>query len=70
MLGRGADATKVLHWLRLGAGVPGYAGFAVGRTIWWDALVCFLAGESDIDRAAAEIARNYRTLIDAYSREA
>jgi myo-inositol catabolism protein IolC len=70
VLGRGADAAKVLHWLRLGAGVPGYAGFAVGRTIWWDALVRYLAGESDADRAAAEIARNYRTLIDAYTGEA
>jgi myo-inositol catabolism protein IolC len=70
VLGRGADAAKVLHWLRLGAGVPGYAGFAVGRTIWWDALVRYLAGESDADRAAAEIARNYRSLIDAYTGEA
>jgi myo-inositol catabolism protein IolC len=67
VLGRGADEAKVLHWLRLGAGVPGYAGFAVGRTLWWDALSRYVAGESDAATAAAEIARNYRRLVDAYA---
>jgi myo-inositol catabolism protein IolC len=70
VLGRGADEAKVLHWLREGAGVPGYAGFAVGRTIWWDALARYVAGESDGATASAEIARNYRRLIDAYSEAA
>ena len=34
VLGRGADDAKVAHWLRMGAGLPGYIGFAIGRTIW------------------------------------
>ncbi|HEX2234166.1 MAG TPA: DUF2090 domain-containing protein, partial [Thermoleophilaceae bacterium] len=38
VLGRGADDAKVEHWLKQGAPVDGYAGFAIGRTIWWDAL--------------------------------
>ena len=38
VLGRGGNEDKVIHWLQTGAGVPGYIGFAVGRTIWWDAL--------------------------------
>jgi myo-inositol catabolism protein IolC len=67
VLGRGADEAKVLHWLREGAGVPGYAGFAVGRTLWWDALARYVAGERDGAAASTEIARNYRRLIDAYS---
>ena len=45
VLGRGADDAKVDHWLRQGAPVDGYAGFAIGRSIWWDALKGFLDGE-------------------------
>ena len=45
VLGRGANDEKVEHWLRQGAPVDGYAGFAIGRTIWWDALKGFLDGK-------------------------
>ena len=43
VLGRGADEAKVLHWLEVAASVEGVDGFAVGRTIWYDALQKFLA---------------------------
>jgi myo-inositol catabolism protein IolC len=66
VLGGGADRAKVIHWLEQGAGVPGYAGFAVGRTLWWDELVRYAAGEIDGDEASAGIAGNYRSMIDAY----
>ena len=52
VLGRGADDEKVDHWLRQGAPVEGYAGFAIGRTIWWDALKGFLDGNLERDDAA------------------
>src|SRR4051812_21714855 len=38
VLGRGASDEKVDQWLRAGAPVEGYIGFAIGRSIWWDAL--------------------------------
>src|SRR5207253_7968120 len=44
VLGRGASDDKVDHWLRAGAPVEGYIGFAIGRSIWWDALKGFLDG--------------------------
>jgi myo-inositol catabolism protein IolC len=66
VLGRGGDESKVVHWLQAGAGVPGFVGFAVGRTIWWDALESWLAGASP-DEASETIARNYRRLVDAYA---
>jgi myo-inositol catabolism protein IolC len=69
VLGRGADDDKVLHWLAQGAGVPGYIGFAVGRTLWWNELVRLVAGETDAATASQGIAANYRRLIDAYERE-
>ena len=65
VLGRGGDEAKVVHWLRTGAGVPGYIGFAVGRTIWWDALKRWL-GDGDEDAAVEQIAAVYRRLVDAY----
>jgi myo-inositol catabolism protein IolC len=67
VLGRGANDEAVMHWLRQGAGVPGYIGFAIGRTIWWDALKGFLAGDVDRSGAAKQIAQNYLRMIDVYS---
>jgi myo-inositol catabolism protein IolC len=67
VLGRGADEAKVLHWLTQAADVPGYVGFAVGRTIWWDALAHHVADEIDGPEASARIAANYCVLIDAYT---
>ena len=57
--GRGASAARVAQWLRAGAGVPGYRGFAVGRTIWWDALVGFRDGKLSRAEAAKQIAEIY-----------
>jgi myo-inositol catabolism protein IolC len=67
VLGRGANDEAVMHWLRQGAGVPGYVGFAIGRTIWWDALKGFLGGDVDRSAAAKQIAQNYLRMIDVYS---
>ena len=38
VLGRGADRAAVERWLRAAAGVTGFVGFAIGRSIWWGAL--------------------------------
>ncbi|RYD76221.1 MAG: DUF2090 domain-containing protein, partial [Verrucomicrobiaceae bacterium] len=35
VLGRGEDHHKVLEWLTIAAGVSGFIGFAVGRTVFW-----------------------------------
>ena len=66
VLGRGANDERVIEWLRTGAGVPGFIGFAVGRTIWWDPLKSWVAGGADSDGAAQTIAQNYRRMVDAY----
>jgi myo-inositol catabolism protein IolC len=66
VLGRGANDDAVGNWLRQGAGVPGYVGFAIGRTIWWDALKGFLDKSLPRDEAASRIATNYRRFIDVY----
>jgi myo-inositol catabolism protein IolC len=70
VLGRGADDAKVDHWLRQGAPVQGYAGFAIGRTIWWDALKGFLDGDLERDAAAQQIADNYLRFVQLYDEAA
>ena len=67
VLGRGADEAAVVHWLRQGSGIPGYIGFAIGRTIWWDALKAYVDGNSSREDAAETISANYRRMIDAYN---
>ncbi|HYU58014.1 MAG TPA: DUF2090 domain-containing protein, partial [Actinomycetota bacterium] len=66
VLGRGADDAAVDHWLKMGSGVPGYVGFAIGRTIWNKPLKAFIAGDADRETAAKQIAANYRRFIDVY----
>jgi myo-inositol catabolism protein IolC len=66
VLGRGADQAAVDHWLRTASGVPGYVGFAIGRSIWWDPLRAFVDGASSREEAAARISSNYRRFIDVY----
>jgi myo-inositol catabolism protein IolC len=66
VLGRGADEPRVMHWLRQGAGVPGFVGFAVGRTIWWDPLKSWVAGQTETPDAVAAIAANYGRMVEAY----
>jgi myo-inositol catabolism protein IolC len=70
VLGRGADDAKVEHWLRQGAPVDGYAGFAIGRTIWWDALKGFLDGSIERDAAAQQVADNYLRFVQIYDEAA
>ena len=41
ILGRGEDDEKVREWLITAASVPGFIGFAVGRTDFWDPLVAW-----------------------------
>jgi len=67
VLGRGANDAAVEHWLKTGAGVPGYVGFAIGRTIWWDSLKGFLGGDVQREEAADRISKKYRHFIDTYA---
>jgi myo-inositol catabolism protein IolC len=66
VLGRGAGEDRVVHWLTQGAGVSGYIGFAVGRTLWWDELTEYVAGRLRREQAAERIAGNYKRMIKAY----
>ena len=66
ILGRGADQSKVEHWLQVAAPVEGFAGFAVGRTIWWDAVGAYLAAELGTEDAIEMIAERYLHFVGVY----
>jgi 5-dehydro-2-deoxygluconokinase len=66
VLGRGEDDAKVREWLTVAAKVPGFIGFAVGRTVFWNALVAWRAGKASREEAAKQIAGRYREFVDLF----
>jgi myo-inositol catabolism protein IolC len=68
VLGRGEDEAHVHTWLTTAAGVPGFIGFAVGRTTFWDPLIAWREQRSSREAAAAEIARRYRQWVDVFAK--
>ena len=66
VLGRGASDEKVNEWLKAGSSVEGYKGFAIGRSIFWDALKSFHEGEKSREEAVEEIAQSYLGFLSVY----
>jgi myo-inositol catabolism protein IolC len=66
VLGRGEDHRKVRDWLTTAASVPGFVGFAIGRTVFWEPLVDYRAGKKTREAASSEIERRYREFIGAF----
>jgi len=68
VLGRGEDDRKVREWLATAAPLPGFIGFAVGRTTFWDALTDWRAGHISREAAVTEIARRYLEWVDIFEK--
>jgi len=58
----------VREWLTTAAAVPGFVGFAVGRTDFWDPLVGWLAKKITREDAVAEVARRYSEFVDIFEK--
>jgi myo-inositol catabolism protein IolC len=69
LLGRGASTEKVEHWLREAAPVEGFVGFAIGRSIWWDALKGYLDERLERASAVSEVADNYLHFVQVYEHQ-
>jgi myo-inositol catabolism protein IolC len=65
VLGRGADDAAVRRWLAIAAATEGFTGFAVGRTLWWDALRSFADG-GNREAAVQAVAERYLGLVRDY----
>jgi myo-inositol catabolism protein IolC len=70
ILGRGEDDRKVHEWLRTAAAVPGFIGFAVGRTAFWEPVVGWRDQKITRQAAVDEIARRYRDFVAIFERAA
>ncbi|MBW4040717.1 MAG: DUF2090 domain-containing protein [Acidobacteria bacterium] len=66
VLGRHAPQDQLDEWLRVAAPVEGFIGFAIGRSIWWDALEGRLDGSLDEDAVRTRIAANYTHFAETY----
>ena len=68
VLGRGENAEKVKHWLTTASQVEGLIGFAVGRTVFWDALKRYREKTFTREEAVAQIASIYKSFCDLWTR--
>jgi myo-inositol catabolism protein IolC len=68
VLGRDAPQEVLDHWLAVAAPVPGFVGFAIGRSIWWNPLKEYVDGKIDRSAGAREIAENYLRFVKVYER--
>jgi 5-dehydro-2-deoxygluconokinase len=68
ILGRGEDERKVRQWLGVAADVPGFIGFAVGRTVFWDPLIAWRSKKTTRQETVAEIAKRYHEFVDLFER--
>jgi myo-inositol catabolism protein IolC len=66
VLGRGEDDKKVHEWLTTAAAVPGFVGFAVGRTVFWDPLVQWRDKKITREASVNEISRRYQEFVKAF----
>jgi len=66
VLGRGANESKVVQWLETAAGVPGFTGFAVGRTTFWDAVQGYETGKLPRAAAVSLVARRYSEWVGIF----
>ena len=66
ILGRGEDDKKVQEWLTTAATVPGFIGFAVGRTSFWNPLIDWRSKKITRDAAVAEISRRYQQFVEIF----
>ena len=66
VLGRGENDQKVREWLGIARKVPGFIGFAVGRTVFWQPLVDWKAQKATREQAVARIATRYREFVDLF----
>lgn len=66
ILGGGKDEQQVRRWLETVVDVPGFIGFAVGRTTFWDALDNWRTHKFTREQAVAQISQRYREWVDIF----
>ena len=68
VLGSGADPRAVRRWLETAASVPGFVGFAVGRTTFWDPIADFVGKRATRQAAVSRISRRFSEWMSIFER--
>jgi 5-dehydro-2-deoxygluconokinase len=68
VLGRGEEEEKVAQWLKTAARVPGFVGFAVGRSTFLEPILQLRNGKLTAMAASSEIARRYRNWVEIFEK--
>jgi 5-dehydro-2-deoxygluconokinase len=66
ILGKGAGMEQVRGWFESAAGAATAAGFAIGRTVYFDAASAWALDRISRDEAIAGIKGNYEAVISAW----
>jgi myo-inositol catabolism protein IolC len=71
VLGRDAPADRLDHWLEIASQVDAFVGFAIGRSIWEDAVQGYEASDRDwtaASRVRNEVAQRYLGFVAHWKR--
>ncbi len=69
ILGRGADNAQVEKWLLAAAKAEGMVGFAIGRSIFHEALMALKEGQINREEAVSRIAKNYLHFYKVFNKK-
>jgi myo-inositol catabolism protein IolC len=67
VLGRDAPVERLDHWLTVAAQVEAFVGFAIGRSIWQDAIGDWVAHKDSDGETVARIADTYLAFTGQWS---
>ncbi len=67
ILGRGANEEKVDDWFKIGSKVEGVIGFAVGRTVFWDAIEKFYKGQIGKAEVIDTVRKNFHKFYKVFT---
>ena len=70
ILGKGADAAMIEKWFEAAAGLPSTAGFAIGRSVFWDPCTAYLQGRMLPHVAIDSMASTYLGLVAQWKNRA
>jgi myo-inositol catabolism protein IolC len=66
VLGRDAPAERLNHWLAVAAQVEAFVGFAIGRSIWEDAIRGWRQGHLDDAQTSEQVTRSYLAFCEQW----
>jgi myo-inositol catabolism protein IolC len=70
ILGKGADPVMIQQWFEVAAGLRSTAGFAIGRSVFWDPCTAYLQRRMEADAAVESMASTYLALVAQWKNRA